>query len=121
MIGRPIGDQHIACEQEADKARPKAENKQDAADELQPGAEVRVEGWEWDVEAGEEVGDLGKVVQLAPAGLRKLPTPVEPYREQKGRLQIGSQLRSERIPPNQEFHLISSQQTERSLENNTGQ
>jgi hypothetical protein len=121
VVGRPVGDQHAAGEQETDEARPKPKNQQDAPEELQPGAKVRVERRKRNVEAGEEIGDPADVVQLAPAGLRELPAPVEPNGEQKRGLQIGSRLRSERVPPNQELHLFSLQPTKRSLENDTGQ
>ena len=61
-VCRPIRDQHVTRQQQRDGPGKQAEHEKDTAYEFQRGDERGVEGWEWDIEAGEEARDLCKVV-----------------------------------------------------------
>jgi len=52
-------------------------------EEFQPRNEIGIEGGKWNVQAGEESGDLSDVVHLTPTSLDELPAPVEAHGEQK--------------------------------------
>src|SRR5579871_6662848 len=86
-VGRNVGNQHVAYAQQRQQARSQAQSEENSANKLQQRDEPRIGGGSGYPETGKKLDDVRDVVQLAPAGLRKLPAPVEPHRQQKHRLQ----------------------------------
>ena len=84
MIGCLIGHEHVAGKKKPDDTGTKTEHQQDATYEFETRDKVCVESWKWDIQAGEESGDFLDVVQLTPACLSKLKSPIKAHRQQHG-------------------------------------
>src|SRR5579883_920069 len=86
-ICRKVSSEHIAGQQKSSEPRCQAKNQQHAAEEFQRCNRRGHQARSGNSQAGKKLLHVWKVVQLAPAGLHELPSPVEPHQQQKGRIQ----------------------------------
>src|SRR5271170_2257963 len=86
-IGCPISHKHVSSQEKAHKPGPQAQDQNDSPEEFEPRNEMSIERRKWNVETCEERSDLSDVMHFAPTTLGELPTPIQPHREKKRRLE----------------------------------
>jgi len=78
---------HVDGENQSDEAREQADGKKNAAEELDGRDKRGGRAWCGKPERGEKFGDVGEIVELAPAVLRELRAPINADEQQEGRLE----------------------------------
>src|SRR5271165_1944386 len=100
-IGSDVSDKHIDGEHQCEQTAAEPNCQQNATEELKTTHEIGVQRGRRNAEAGEELHHMGQVVELAPAGLAELPSPVQPHEQKEQRLQGIATADEERIRPPQ--------------------
>lgn len=85
-VGREISDKHVASEYQPCEARSQSCDQEHSAEELNATDKERSAAGRGNTKSCEELRNLRKVMQLAPACLHELPSPVKAHEKQKWRL-----------------------------------
>ena len=89
-IGCDVSHQHIDREDQPDEPRKETNRQQNASDKFDGGDESCGETGSRKAEARKEESDAAEIVELAPAVLCELKTPIKSDEEQEERLEVTS-------------------------------
>src|SRR5713101_10195603 len=87
-VGGDVGHDHVHGEDQGGQPGQQSDGQENPAEEFHAGDEHRHLRGHGQIQAGEELGDLRKIMQLAPAALDQLPAPIQAYGKQKRRTQV---------------------------------